>query len=84
MTKHTPGPWTASKPFTDGRVRINHNDGHGFILVGEVDLRDASLIAAAPEMLEALKECYPLLGAAHLRHALEAVRAAIAKAETGA
>jgi len=48
---------------------------------GGVQLMRCPTHAAAPEMYEALRECYPLLGAPHHRHALDAVRAAIAKAK---
>lgn len=68
MSKHTPGPWIATtKPEQDNRVFfIHHDDGSGYIspLViatiysggNENAVHDARLIAAVPELLEALKK----------------------------
>ena len=92
-TKHTPGPW---KVLSEEAIRIKSQDGsllamlhhlrgvhgvNGRIPIEEVHA-NARLIAAAPELLEALKE---LLGLAErhgwLHVAVNNARAAIAKAE---
>lgn len=81
-TKHTPGPWGAS-----GTV-VRADNGQGAVIaelgkVRDVNLANAALIAAAPELLRALED----LLAVHetkrnLAHDVwEAARAAIAKAE---
>ena len=60
MTQHTPGPWNYSKPeFADGRYSIYAN-GPLATTASEADYGDsalpnARLIAAAPELLEALR-----------------------------
>lgn len=90
MTKHTPGPWA----FDDDRVITSphtHNDLDDDVCevyggnddIAEVRRANARLIAAAPELLEALKE---LMVAADRVSAepvtwLGKARAAIAKAE---
>lgn len=58
---HTPGPWEFRK-FVNGSFGIFAKDSVEFICKVEqwsdaVDLADARLIAAAPEMYEALKDC---------------------------
>jgi ABC-type arginine transport system ATPase subunit len=52
MSKHTPGPWTVIRR-RDGLVIA----GPGVALFGDQDERaaDANIIAAAPELLEALE-----------------------------
>lgn len=69
-SKHTPGPWRAQKPLRQGLVVdrkweiVAPLEGGEMVIVGEhtgVDcLREANarLIAAAPEMLEALREIH--------------------------
>ncbi len=61
MRKHTPGPWKAR--ILREKVLIENDDGDGRKIIAEVfgntnlDCNDNSiLIAAAPEMLEALIE----------------------------
>lgn len=64
MSKHTPGPWTVSDELTTDKhfaIDIGH-DVSGCVLVerhveghDESDEPNARLIAASPEMLEALK-----------------------------
>lgn len=49
MTSHTPGPWSYDGSFTVG---IPHIKGETFF---RTNPEDAKLIAAAPEMAEALK-----------------------------
>jgi hypothetical protein len=59
-TNHTPGPWTLNPAQS---TRVDLIDNHKGEAIGEivwVDVRnpaDARLIAAAPELLEALKYC---------------------------
>ena len=57
MTKHTPGPWRI-EPGENWRVYLVNNDyGHAIGEIVYTDTRkpaDARLIAAAPELLEAL------------------------------
>ena len=63
-TKHTPGPWTANynRPFSVVEIRgPKHREDGSSLLIAEVapiNDRDgnAHLIAAAPDMLEALKQ----------------------------
>jgi hypothetical protein len=57
--QHTPGPWVLNSGVSSNVVLIDSNATNG--AVGEiVDCRnraDALLIAAAPDLLEALKYC---------------------------
>lgn len=92
MSQHTPAPWTI-EPAQDRRVYlINHRRA----AVGEIvytDTRnpaDASLIAAAPDLLDALYvalpfvedcEADPVYRAGAVAKALKQIRAAIDKAE---
>ena len=61
MSKHTPGPWkathcTVSAPETEDRLGFTFNVRNG----NRDDTKaNARLIAAAPDMLEALKDAYP-------------------------
>ncbi len=95
---HTPGPWTV-EPIDERSARDLHIQHPAVWIVGGHDevvatveqvsrdqvLADASLIAAAPDLLKALKErphdisCHPSEGR-HTDACLRA-RAAIAKAE---
>lgn len=97
---HTPGPWTA---YVDGTIRRKAADPALAIIPGLYDNRigkrpfdeaNATLIAAAPELLEALRLVAKIMrfgekvtlgelgGMAHdLRHASGDIKAAIAKAE---
>lgn len=55
MTKHTPGPWTARGPLVDipnGPSAIRCSDTGE---TSEQDCANARLVAAAPDMAEALK-----------------------------
>ena len=65
--KHTPGPWVVGNqnPLNFGQPRGNGTEPIGFVYgpscperseVGRRALADARLIAAAPELLEALKK----------------------------
>lgn len=98
--KHTPGPWRLFMT-TDGRklIGIGESTGegiadHGFGTwrSGEEQLANARLIAAAPDLLEALKTCLSTyVDLANSGDAgfwdpekeahVQAARAAIAKAE---
>ena len=60
MTEHTPGPWIvapSSNPQNGSAWRDIHSTGDAFAgsYVGEALARDASLIAAAPDLLAALE-----------------------------
>jgi hypothetical protein len=101
MGKHTPGPWKAVPQHTtvagfweENGINIEGPNGEEIIgtegiFNGEFDEANAALIAAAPELLEALKEAATVLARLDtLRHiepqfpALDKARAAIAKAES--
>jgi len=65
MSQHTPGPWTNdSMEFSNGwRCIVNLSDGRSVDVADprnytttEVDVANARLIAAAPELLAALTE----------------------------
>ena len=71
MSKHTPGPWFIDQRTYDGGVtthyKITASEGHGWSgnrymsVSGCIDERDARLIAAAPELLEALEAALKLI-----------------------
>ncbi|MDT3468959.1 hypothetical protein [Stenotrophomonas maltophilia] len=87
MSKHTPGPW-AYQEDSDAYTHIVRGPNNRFICqlaqVTSAEIEaNARLIAAAPELLEALERI--LKGALSLpRFAEELARAAIAKATGGA
>jgi hypothetical protein len=54
-SEHTPGPWTAEKLGYDGFRITYHEDGIKRYLCHGYDEKNASLIAAAPDLLAALK-----------------------------
>jgi len=83
--KHTPGPWEA----VSNLVRTARTPTGGGFLVAECPasigsrLEDARLIAAAPELLEALQliaDTDPIDAALDPQRAVRVARAAIAKA----
>ena len=85
MGKHTPGPWVAEEyPVSHDHTVWGVCDGNGRLLTDIHTDADARLIAAAPELLEALRwmlDAYvedPL--EANRSGAEEAARDAIAKA----
>lgn len=93
---HTPGPWRERAPNIDGEVDEHYREitagvGHfpdergesGFKLTSFISPADARLIAAAPDLLEALKDAANELWSvpAASTMVLNKVRAAIAKAE---
>lgn len=77
MTKHTPGPWQA-KIDECGNAAIFSGDE----CVADCLKRDARLVAAAPDLLEALENCEAFLLSAGFASSdvYAAVCAAIAKA----
>jgi hypothetical protein len=92
--RHTPGPWEVDRYYWTLQRRLFGDDEPEVQIIGRIsetedDEREANarLIAAAPELLEALKECERELSTVWARqgqvndnrHAL-AARAAIAKA----
>ena len=93
-TKHTPGPWIIGTPPPSGEQTIGSGSAGGVIVavattgvdMEAITLANAHLIAAAPDMLEALKAALSLIeiiipfdGEVN-----RMVRNAIAKAEGGA
>lgn len=91
MSKHTPGPWLTNgyRSPIDGAICVFHRPfGLGDIASVWSNEFDARLIAAAPELLEALQECLNTLKAFPLNQydmsseafAAQRARAAIAKA----
>lgn len=92
MSTHTAGPWVArNHTITAGKNGV-HIAQVGADATGSVTA-NASLIAAAPELLAALEEVYEILGGLHSQvypkckggcpdhYALDIARAAIAKAK---
>ena len=64
-TQHTPGPWFIERRTYDNETTyygVTASDGHGWSgnrymsVSGCIDEHDARLIAAAPELLEALQK----------------------------
>ncbi len=88
MSNHTPGPWSLHETISDTARYLYVRSESGIVAevtpLDEVDA-NARLIAAAPELLGALKEVLPLLAEftwANSWHNLYAIAlAAIAKAE---
>lgn len=82
--KHTPGPWSLS-PGRSTRVDlIDDKNGHAVGEIVWVDARkpaDARLIAAAPDMLEALEEIMKTIAGCQTEFYYQLARAAIAKAK---
>lgn len=95
-TKHTPGPWTVNPHFNHGAevrslasvawcsVASTHGaSGSQVIDVAEARA-NARLIAAAPDLLEALEAAHGylvMMGTDHADHIRGVCRAAIAKAK---
>ena len=82
MTKHTPGPWR----YVDGYFDCDVWAGNKMVLSYErhptdEDRANARLMAAAPELLEALEACLMVLNAHDYDGAVKKIaRAAIASA----
>lgn len=59
MSKHTPGPWKVFQWGDGSQARLNlfnvGSESAEATVVKAISLDDANLIAAAPDMLEALK-----------------------------
>lgn len=87
MPKHTPGPWTADWDGDEDcgaqdRVwRILAPPGYGCILADGIGHQDASLIAAAPDLLAAAEAAEPYVCGLGSAGALAQLRAAIARAK---
>jgi hypothetical protein len=90
MSKHTPGPWQEHCIDTNLLLASKHlgvYDAEGWI-VAEVAIENvegcphanARLIAAAPDLLEALEDCIRALEVSGHLGELRVARAAIAKA----
>ena len=93
MDKHTPGPWSVKKHFSewligDGNYLIATTAGspaHLGRASAERDAANARLIAAAPDLLKALEDCVAVMdrelaGLKVIQPEFSAARAAIAKA----
>jgi len=102
-TKHTPRPWKVGKgsfviadspaPGIHGSNMIEHYGGH--LICESVSEANAHLIAAAPDLLEALEKCLYIIGHPkdepetlwrtddEINDAYMQARAAIAKAKGG-
>jgi hypothetical protein len=97
-TKHTPGPWEAVKPLWPDPYRVRHIVDADRHLIARVDfanahqseneaIANARLIAAAPDLLAALKDILEAGSMQHVRADLdsadiwERARGAIVKAE---
>ena len=88
MSKHTEGPWgvgTKSNGVSPRHVQILNDDGYIATVnytnsINETNA-NARLIAAAPELLEALIDCRRTLEIANFTQELAVVNAAIAKAK---
>jgi hypothetical protein len=91
MSEHTPGPWFAQESIRDGwyicarnveHIVVDSHDVGGFYGAIIKDA-DARLIAAAPELLEALENLLKVHEGegGTQRHAGDIARAAIAKAK---
>ena len=83
MSKHTPGPWHIDpiKAHANGNRRIMAEQCTPVAVVPEHLAADARLIAAAPDLLDALKQAVKLNGFREFNDYIPAMKAAIAKAE---
>lgn len=86
---HTPGPWTAAEHFDgDESLGISVGAGRQEIVrihdIGREGFANAALIAAAPDLLAALREIEALddsvVGLDRIEYARNVARSAIAKA----
>ena len=100
MSKHTPGPWKAHLSQFPGHIVKVDNSAQqpvaalweGGVLKSE-QIANAHLIAAAPELYEALKEMYrnykrdatacKLMVCLHVKYAFDLADLALEKAEGG-
>ena len=88
MRTHTPGPWTLNDARSTRVDLIDTQQGHAVGEIVWVDVRnpaDARLIAAAPDMLETLRDIVGMLTDANdmRADALHAARTAIVRATGG-
>jgi hypothetical protein len=88
MKTHTPGPWTLNDARSTRVDLIDTQQGHAVGEIVWVDVRnpaDARLIAAAPDMLETLRDIVGMLTDANdmRADALHAARTAIVRATGG-
>lgn len=88
MRTHTPGPWTLNDARSTRVDLIDTQRGHAVGEIVWVDVRnpaDARLIAAAPDMLETLRDIVGMLTDANdmRADALHAARTAIVRATGG-
>lgn len=85
MSKHTPGPWSfdgAINVAYAGYFSVGFPDGSGFCVPYDIGEANARLIAAAPDLLEALQVLANVTAADNSpKRIREIALAAIAKAE---
>lgn len=86
-TTHTPGPWIAKEQFDDNddslgiAITAGREDLTFIQSVGEIDFANARLMAAAPELLEALKDALAAMESGKIYSStINNARVAIAKA----
>ena len=88
-TKHTPGPWLATEwgvrnsgGYIAHTYGVQRYEGQDARYVREVDQREADklLIAAAPDLILALRDAVAALGGIMSDNVSQTVRAAITKA----
>ena len=90
-SKHTPGPWQVRTDL-DGKPKLDSRNGYAVeradptagkpFVVSTWSLPNAHLIAAAPDMLEALRlALYAVTEIDNSHKSLRQIRAAITKAE---
>ena len=88
QTKHTPGPWLTAATNRIGYIYIQDSDGVAITDPSPLKIADARLIAAAPELLAALRHLLEdavalNMGESDRSGVLVEARAAIAKATGG-
>ena len=89
--KHTPGEWLVATNCSTGKTQYEIVTTAGATVAAGIDnVAAAALLAAAPELLEALKQCLPIL-AAHIKISMgegsiahATARTVISKAERSA
>ena len=66
--KHTPGPWVVSSTFGKDLEIVTYSEGHRFFIAtveyadrASVEVANANLIAAAPEMHDAIQDALQLI-----------------------
>lgn len=81
MSAHTPGPWAVGKnERSDERIEVRA-EPLGLLVALVEKSSDARLIAAAPELLEALRDVLAFDARTDRPDVFDRARAAIAKAE---